>query len=114
MADQEKKTTSRLPTGMIKRANPLSLASPKEEKKPLVKASERVTKSIKKSTVSLTGPKGFWFFLPKIDQALLATIKGSFPDLKPNQLLEQGLLTLLQEEKPSAYQALLKTLKKGE
>ncbi len=114
MADQEKKTTSRLPTGMMKRANPLSLASSQEKKKPAVKPTEKVTKSIKKSVVTFTGPKGFWFFLPKIDQALLATIKEAFPDLKPNQLLEQGLLTLLQEEKPTAYQALLKALKKGE
>lgn len=117
MAEKETKNTNRLPTGMIKRANPLTLNASEEVtpemKKPAKKKPVATTEKVSKPTnITLKGPKQLMFFLPLIDKALLSAIKTAFPALSNQALVEKALLTLLKETRPNAYDDLIKGIKK--
>lgn len=117
MAKNQTIKASRLPTGMIKRSNPLTL-TPTEEtydegkkvvKKQTTKPTIKVAKPVE---VSLSGPKQFLFFLPLFDKTLFTALKNAFPTLSNQALVEKALLTLLKEARPNAYDDLIKSNKK--
>jgi hypothetical protein len=117
MANQDSKKTNRLPTGMIKRSNPLTL-TPTEEtsnegKKVVKKQNTKPTIKVAKPVeVSLSGPKQFLFFLPLFDKTLFTALKNTFPKLSNQALVEKALLTLLKEARPNTYDDLIKSNKK--
>lgn len=103
-------------TGMMKRSNPLSLAKPEK-----VSTSSQPSVTLKKSTASsidgvidtpLIGPTQWLFFLPLLNKDLLTALKTQFPTLTNKALVEKALLTLLKQNSSTAYDRLLKTLKK--
>lgn len=117
MAEKDTNKEGRLPTGMIKRANPLTLSPSEESEKPVKTVAKKKTSvqpSPAKPTkdVTLTGPKQLLFFLPLLDKALLTSLKTAFPTLSNQALVEKALLTLLKETRPNAYDDLIKSIKK--
>lgn len=115
MAEKETKSTNRLPTGMIKRANPLTLNASEETPVPVKKTAPKKTSTTKIAqpvAVSLKGPKQLMLFLPLVDKALLTALKTAFPTLSNQALVEKALLTLLKESRPNAYDDLIKSTKK--
>lgn len=117
MANQDNKKTNRLPTGMIKRSNPLTL-SPTEDTSVAVKkvvkkqTPKQSIKGSKPIEVTLSGPKQFLFVLPRIDKSLLTALKDAFPILSNQALIEKALLILLKETRPNAYDDLIKSSQK--
>jgi hypothetical protein len=110
MEQDNKKPSSKMPTGMIKRANPLSL-QPSTSTSPIKKVSKSTTVKVRQTVESLSGPKAFMFFLPLVNQDLLKTIKTTYPKLKLAEIVEKAFLQLLKAERPNAYDALMKTRK---
>lgn len=113
MAEQESNKSTRLPTGMIKRANPLSL-NPSEEKSQNRKQVSKTAKvqTVDEENISLSGEKKFFFILPFVNKALLTELKNVFPSISNQSLLDQALLHLLRTKRPNAYASLVKRIKK--
>jgi hypothetical protein len=112
---EKNQPSNRLPTGMIKRANPLTL-KPTEEAtlvtKKVTKKSQPKANPTKSSPVVLTGAKQWFFILPLLNKELVRSIKNAFPGLSNQAIVEKALLTLLKEARPNAYDSLIKSMKK--
>jgi hypothetical protein len=115
MKEKEIKSPSKTNTGMSKRANPLSLEKETGKAKPLATSgsvkkaqTESTPVSVTSTTTpTLTGSKQFAFFIPLFNKELMTTIKANYPGIPYGQLIEKALLSLLAQEQPKAYEALL-------
>ena len=115
MKENESKLPAKTHTGMIKRANPLSLEKATEVSQAPgtpVKKKTTETKANTSAIETLKGPKQLAMFLPSFNKALVTAIKAEFPELNYVQAIEKAWLLLLAQEKPKAYAELLAALKK--
>lgn len=119
MTEKETKLPAKTHTGMIKRSNPLSLEKEatvvKEVSKPSAPKKQPETKVVgttKETKVELTGPKQIAMFMPIFNKELVTTIKANYPELSYVQVIEKAWLSLLAQEKPKTYEALVAALKK--
>jgi hypothetical protein len=115
MKEKETKPTAKTNSGIMKRSNPLSLDKEatitKEVTKPtLTKKQLPDIKDVGKGKAvktSLTGSKQLTIFIPFFNKQLVKTIKATYPDLSYVQIIEKAWLTLLAQDQPKAYDALL-------
>jgi hypothetical protein len=116
MKENESKLPAKTHTGMIKRANPLSLEKATEVSQapgtPVKKKTTETKANTSAPIDALKGPKQLAMFLPSFNKALVTAIKAEFPELNYVQAIEKAWLLLLAQEKPKAYADLLAALKK--
>lgn len=122
MENNEKKIVTKKTTGMIKRANPLTLSGEtRAEATPAKKVSKKVASTtnspvptqprVDVTSLSINGPRQLVLLLPLLNKQIVQALKAQFPKASLQQLTEQGLLLLIQQQNPEVFAALVASLK---